>query len=57
MEVADPEDLGVAGVVAICSEAVKILRSYTRHFAAMAGTLLLPLGIFIFSQASSQAAS
>lgn len=41
--------MGFAGVVGICSEAVKILRSYTRHFLNMAGTLVLPLGIFLFS--------
>ncbi|XP_024381444.1 uncharacterized protein [Physcomitrium patens] len=46
----DPEDIGFAGVVGICSEAVKILRSYTRHFLSMAGTLVLPLGVVLLSQ-------
>lgn len=55
MDVADPEELGHAGAVEICNEAVKILRSYTRHFVAMAGTLVLPLGIFVFSHSVASA--
>jgi hypothetical protein len=44
-----PEEMGFAGVVGICSEAVNLLRLYTRHFLNMAGTLVLPLGIFLCS--------
>lgn len=44
-----PEEIGFAGVVGIFTEAVKLLRSYSRHFLSMAGTLVLPLGIFLFS--------
>jgi len=44
-----PEEMGFAGVVGILCEAVKLLRSYSRHFLYMAGTLVLPLGIFLFS--------
>lgn len=44
-----PAEMGHAGVVGIFSEAVKLLRSYSRHFLHMAGTLVLPLGIFLFS--------
>lgn len=44
-----PEEIGFAGVLGILSEAVKLLRSYSRHFFYMAGTLVLPLGIFLFS--------
>lgn len=45
----EPEEMQYLGVGGICSEAIKILRSYTRLLLSLAFTLVLPLGIVMFS--------
>jgi hypothetical protein len=45
----EPDEMQLLGVGGICNEAYKIFRSYTRLLLSLACTLVLPLGIVIFS--------